>query len=334
MNSAAGERREIEYAVHGGVSLKGHLYAPKGPGKFPLVIAVHGGGWRLANLDNYRILGPWLAERGYAVLAVTHRLSKPAEKVYPEAVQDVRAAVQFAKGRAAELKIDPERIALMGDSSGGHLAALVALAGEQALFREGNAADPHGRMSTAVKVCVPVYAVLDLARQWRHDQISRPRDQIVERFLGASLIDDRRIYFDASPLSYVSARNNGTAFFLAWGTADDVVDHGEPRAAGRRRKPRRRERQRRRGGRGARGPGRVHAGDGQQRQHHHQSALDGARLRSHEGPRAGGDAHGESLTPLRQSGARAGRLVPGIPRLRQGAGRQGGLRLGGQRLAR
>jgi len=191
------------------------------------VIAVHGGGWRLANLDNYRFLGPWLAERGYVTLAVTHRLSRPEEKAYPEAVQDVRAAVQFAKGSAADLRIDPERVALMGDSSGGHLAALVALAGEHALFREGNAADPHGRMSTAVKVCVPIYAVLDLARQWRHDQISRPRDQIVERFLGASLIDDRRIYFDASPLSYVSARNNGTAFFLAWGTADDVVDHEE-----------------------------------------------------------------------------------------------------------
>src|SRR5207244_3058454 len=80
MNSAAGERREIEYAVHGGVSLKGQLYAPRGPGKFPLVIAVHGGGWRLANLDNYRILGPWLAERGYVVLAVTHRLAKPGQK--------------------------------------------------------------------------------------------------------------------------------------------------------------------------------------------------------------------------------------------------------------
>jgi acetyl esterase/lipase len=227
MNSAAGERREIEYAVHGGVSLKGHLYAPRGPGKFPVVIAVHGGGWRLANLDNYRALGPWLAGHGYVVLAVTHRLSKPAEKVYPEAVQDVRAAVQFVKAEAVELKADPERIALMGDSSGGHLAALVALAGEHALFREGNAADPHGRISTAVKACVPVYAVLDLARQSRHDQVSRPRDQIVEKFLGASLIDDRRIYFDASPLSHVSSKNNGTAFLLAWGTEDDVVDHKE-----------------------------------------------------------------------------------------------------------
>src|SRR5437867_8790394 len=101
MNSAAGERRELEYAVHGGVSLKGHLYAPKGPAKFPAVIAVHGGGWRLANLENYRYLGPWLAGRGYAVLAVTPRLSKPSAKAYPQAVHAVRPAVQFANATAA-----------------------------------------------------------------------------------------------------------------------------------------------------------------------------------------------------------------------------------------
>src|SRR2546421_9634388 len=117
MNSAAGERREIEYAVHGGVSLKGHLYAPQGPGKFPIVIAVHGGGWRLANLDNYRHLGPWLAWRGYAVVAVTHRLATAERKAHPEAMQDVIAAVQFAKDSATELGIGPEPIALMGDSS-------------------------------------------------------------------------------------------------------------------------------------------------------------------------------------------------------------------------
>jgi acetyl esterase/lipase len=227
MNSVAGEHRELEYAVHGGVALKGRLYAPKGPGKFPAVIAVHGGGWRLANLDNYRYLGPWLAGRGYVVLAVTHRLSKSAEKVYPEAVQDVRAAVQFAKGKAAEFGIDPERIALMGDSSGGQLASLVALAGEHPHFKDGNRGDAYGGLPTQVKVAVSVYGVHDLARQWRHDQVSRPRDQIVEKFLGVSLIDDRRIYFDASPVSYISAKNNATAFLLAWGTEDDVVDHKE-----------------------------------------------------------------------------------------------------------
>lgn len=221
---SATERRELEYAVHGGVSLKAHLYSPKGPGKSPAVVAVHGGGWRLANLDNYRYLGPWLAERGYAVLAVTHRLSAPGARAFPEAVQDVRAAVQFLRGQAAELNVDPERIALMGDSSGAHLASLIALAGDHALFKDGNRGDPHGGVPTRVRAAVGVYGVYDLVAQWRHDQVARPREPIVERFLGVSLIDDRRPYFEASPLSYVSARSNATAFLVVWGTDDDVVD--------------------------------------------------------------------------------------------------------------
>ena len=196
------ERRELEIA-----GLKAHFYLPKTGGKFPTVIAVHGGGWRLLNLDNYRYLGPWLAERGYALLAVTYRLATPERKCYPEAVEDVRSALKFARSEA-KLGIDPERIALLGDSSGAHLAALVALTERQ-----------------PVKAVIGVYGVYDMAAQWRHDQLTRPRDHIVERFLGASLLDDRRLYFDASPLSYVSAKNNATAFLVAWGTADDIVDH-------------------------------------------------------------------------------------------------------------
>src|SRR2546430_14039815 len=109
MNSAAGERREIEYVVHGGVSLKGQLYAPQGPGKFPLVIAVHGGGWRLANLDNYRILRPWLARRGYRTRADTQLLSKPAVKAKPCALHDGRTAGPVFKGLADAAHIDTER---------------------------------------------------------------------------------------------------------------------------------------------------------------------------------------------------------------------------------
>jgi len=196
------ERRELNYAP----SLKAHYYAPSGPGKFPAVIAVHGGGWRLENLELYRYLGPWLAEHGYAVLAITYRLATPERKTYPEAVDDVRAALRFAR-TDAKLGIDAGRIALLGDSSGAHLAALVGLTERP-----------------PVKAVIGVYGVYDLAAQWRHDQLTRPRDHIVERFLGASLIDDRRIYFDASPLSYVSAKNNATSFLVVWGTRDDIVD--------------------------------------------------------------------------------------------------------------
>src|SRR2546430_14582712 len=107
MNSAAGERREIEYAVHGGVSLKGHLYAPKGPGKFPAVIAVHGGGWRPPHLENYRTPRPRLAQRGHPVRAATPRLSQPAGKGYPATGPAARGAGPFAKGNTPERRRQP-----------------------------------------------------------------------------------------------------------------------------------------------------------------------------------------------------------------------------------
>ena len=217
-------RRNIEYAVHGGESLKGQLYLPAGPGPHPAVIGVHGGGWHTRNSDNYQYWGPWLAARGYAVFAPDYRLSSVEHKSFPEALQDIRAAVQWLKGRAGELKIDAERIALMGDSAGGHLVAMVALAGEHPLFKDGNAGDPFGAISTLVKAVVPVYGVFDLAQQWRHDLLARTRDPITEKLLGVSAVDDKRAYFDASPLSYVSGRDNTSAFLVVWGTHDDIVD--------------------------------------------------------------------------------------------------------------
>ena len=218
-------RENVTYATRGDHALTGTLYSPTGRGPYPAVVALHGGGWRLAGADIYRYLGPWLAGQGYAVFAPTYRLAKAGQPSFPHAVQDVRAAVQFVKGRSDELRIASDRIGLLGESAGGHLAALVALAGENPCFRDGNAADPFGDRSTSVKVAIAVYGIFDLVEQWRHDQLTRPRDHLTELFLGASLVEDRRIFFDASPLSYVSVQNNATAFLLAWGTQDDIVDH-------------------------------------------------------------------------------------------------------------
>jgi acetyl esterase/lipase len=157
-------------------------------------------------------------------MRISYRLSKPGQKTFPEALHDVRAAIQFLKGRAAELRINPERIGVMGDSAGGHLAALVALAGDNPAYTGPYKSDPHASQSTKVKVAIPVYGVFDLYQQWLHDLESRPRDSIVEKFVGVSAIDDKRPYFDASPLSYVSAKNNSTSVLVVWGTRDDIVD--------------------------------------------------------------------------------------------------------------
>src|SRR6266704_947841 len=215
----------LTYATHDGVVLKGDLYLPAGPGPFPIVVNVHGGYWRRGSRDTFQYWGPYLAARGYAGFTVSYRLTKPGQKTYPGVAHDIRAAVQFVRGRAKEFRLDSDRIALWGNSAGAHLAALVALAGDSPLFAGGYPQDPHAAVSTEVKVLVGVYGIYDLLPQWRHSQLGNPGDNLVECLLGVSPIEDRRIYFDASPISYATIANNQTAVFLSWGTEDDVVDY-------------------------------------------------------------------------------------------------------------
>ena len=217
-------RRNIVYATHDGVELKGDLYLPEGAGPFPLIVNVHGGYWRRGARETYQYWGPYLAERGYAGFTISYRLTKPGQKTFPEAVHDVRAAVQFMRGSAQELRLDPDRLALWGNSAGAQLAALVALAGDGP-FAAGYREDPHAGVSTSVKVLIGVYGIYDLLAQWRQAQIGAPGDNLVESYLGCSPMQDRRRYFDASPISHAVIDNNKTAVFLSWGTEDDVVDH-------------------------------------------------------------------------------------------------------------
>jgi acetyl esterase/lipase len=218
-------RSNIEYVQHDGTALAGDLYLPKGLEKAPVLVAVHGGGWQGSSRDNYKYWGPYLAKNGYAVFAVSYRLSKPNAKTYPAAVYDVKAAVQFVRAKAGELGVDPERIGMIGDSAGAHLASLVALAGGEPLFSSEYRNDPHAAVSPAVKAVVGIYGVYDMQAQWEHDQLSRPYDQITEKFIGGPPTADRRVYFDASPTSYATRDKNRTRFLLVYGTADDIVDY-------------------------------------------------------------------------------------------------------------
>lgn len=217
-------QQALEYAQHDGAKLTGNLYVPKGAGKYPTLVAVHGGGWQAGSATSYQHWGPYLAQRGYGVFSIDYRLVREGRKTYPEAVHDVRAAVQFLRSRGEAIKVDPDRIGLIGDSAGAHLAALVALAGDKPPFAVGYKDDPFAGVSTRVKVCVGIYGVYDLAAQWEHDLVHRPFDIIAQKFLGVALVDDRRIFFEASPLSYVMRDNNQTSFLLAWGTEDDIVE--------------------------------------------------------------------------------------------------------------
>jgi len=229
MNSA-GNLSEIEtrpgvtYATHDSVALAGDLYLPKGAGPYPALIGVHGGGWVQGARGQFQHWGRYLAARGIALFAVSYRFATAKQKTFPHAVQDVLAAIQFVRGNAKDLRIAPDRIGVFGHSAGGNIGALAALGGRSPLFANGYPNDPHAKESTEVKVFAGVYGVYDVAEMWQKYNLQSPKQNNIEWFLGASLPDNRQLYFDASPISYAVTANNKVAVHLSVGTEDDLVD--------------------------------------------------------------------------------------------------------------
>jgi len=211
---------ELVYAEHDGTKLVGDLYLPKGRAKAPVLVAIHGGAWQVGSRQSYRYWGLFLARAGYAVFAIDYRLGKLG--AYPAAVYDAKAAVQFVRAKAAEYNLDPDRIGLVGESAGAQLAALTALAGDQ--FNSANRDDANVAVPANVKCVVGFYGVYDFLAQWTHELTTRPRDNAVEKFLGASPPQNRRVYFEASPISYAIVDHNQVRFLLIHGTDDDIVD--------------------------------------------------------------------------------------------------------------
>jgi len=210
----------VVYAEHDGTKLIGDFYLPKGLAKAPAVVAIHGGGWQNSSRATYQYWGPFLARNGIALFTIEYRLGKPG--VYPAAVYDAKAAIQFVRAKAATFNIDADRIGLIGDSAGGHLGALLALASDQ--YTTAYRDDPTAAIAANVKVMVGFYGVYDMLAQWTHDLVARPRDNITEKFLGVSPAENRRIYFDSSPISYATVGQNRPRFLLIHGTNDDIVD--------------------------------------------------------------------------------------------------------------
>jgi acetyl esterase/lipase len=223
-DSAVELRCALTFATHDGVALRGDLYLPKARGSVPALVAVHGGGWQQGARNAFQHCGPHLATQGYAVFAISYRFAKKSHKAFPQAVQDVMAGVQFVRGSAVALGIDPDRIALIGASAGAHLATLAALGGRSPIFAGGYPDDPHASLETGVKALVGVYGVYDLAAMWEAYRVASPLDNNIENFLGAELPENRQLYFDASPISYATYANNKTAVLLTYGTEDDLVD--------------------------------------------------------------------------------------------------------------
>jgi alpha-L-fucosidase 2 len=115
-------RLDVEFSSPGGESLKLDAYLLRDPARHPALIFVHGGGFVGGDKKEYpRDLLEPLMEIGFSTFSINYRLSP--KHPFPAAVDDVESAVRYLKQHAADFRIDPERLALLGPSAGGLLVS-------------------------------------------------------------------------------------------------------------------------------------------------------------------------------------------------------------------
>jgi PelA/Pel-15E family pectate lyase len=193
----------LVYATYGHRELLLDLFLPKGGvrQKRPAVILIHGGGWASGDRMQQVPLAHRLAAHGYITATVEYRLSPEAK--YPAAVHDLKAVVRWLRAHAGKYDIDPDRIAALGCSAGGHLAAFLGATNGVEKF-EGSAG--NAEFSSSVQAVVDVDGVLDLthpSESGKDTNVAKP--SVGKRWLGASYKENPLIWIEASPLTHVSS---------------------------------------------------------------------------------------------------------------------------------
>jgi acetyl esterase len=211
-------------APHGAIPSR--IYTPrilrKANGLAPCLVFFHGGGWVIGDLDSHDVVCRTLADEGeLIVISVDYRLAP--EHKFPAAVDDAIAATRWISDNARSLGIDAARLTVGGDSAGGNLAAVVAIAA-----RDGNGPTVSGQLL--------IYPAIDFAMT--HSSHEEPETSILlthsvmrwfrDHYLnGAADIHDWR----ASPARAATLAGLPPAYVLTAG-ADPLRDEGDEYARG------------------------------------------------------------------------------------------------------
>jgi acetyl esterase/lipase len=201
--------RDIQYATVNGQSLRMDASLPIARMNSAAAIIVHGGGWVAG--ERRTIVAPLfqpLSDAGFAWFSISYRLATNVTE-FGVAIDDVQSAIRFIKSHAAEYRIDPSRLALIGESAGGQLASMAVL---------------RGGPDVAVKAVVALYTPSDLVSLAK-----------TSGYLPSSIRDQLRgtpweglVLAGLSQLSPInSVRRNMPPFLFIHGTSDTLVPYSQ-----------------------------------------------------------------------------------------------------------
>jgi acetyl esterase/lipase len=189
------------------------LYLPTGPGPFPAIVFIHGGGWSNGDRTQMTKVIEFLVPHGYVGMAIDYDLSPGVH--FPTALYESKEAIRWLRAHAAQYHVDPNRIAVAGSSAGGEIAALVALTSGNPKF-EGDGG--FKEFPSTVKAAILYNAALNLTA-------FPDNDESILRYIGSSCSANKTACSEASPQFQI--RTNMPPFYIGHGDMDKSVPYSQ-----------------------------------------------------------------------------------------------------------
>lgn len=171
--------------------------------KTPLIIMIHGGGWRSGNKDMDHHMAVSLAKNGYSVICVEYRLSMEAK--YPAALRDVKTAIRWARANADKYRFDKNKFAIMGCSSGAQMASLIGSINNYYLDYQSPTLAEYSDKVQAVINFDGVLAFIHPQSSEGNDKPDKPSAATL--WFGYSVNENSRPYTEASALTHAGRQS-------------------------------------------------------------------------------------------------------------------------------
>ena len=207
--------RNIPYSNVLGGAVQMDVARPKSGGGHPLVVLIHGGGFRRGDRSSYLPFAVRLAQEGFVAATISYRFSPKFQ--FPAHLHDAKSAVRFLRANARRFGIDGGRVCALGSSAGGHLALMLGLTGGVAQF-EGDG--PHQGQSSRINCVVSYAGPTDFTRIYAKGFDAA---DVLPQYLGGDLRTALPAHIQSSPISWVSPDDAPVLF--VHGTADNFVPY-------------------------------------------------------------------------------------------------------------
>ena len=203
------EKRNLVYCQIGDRKLMLDAFYPKKKtkSKTPAILIIHGGGWRSGNRAQHYPLAQKLAALGYACFTAEYRLS--TEALYPAAVHDLKAALRWMRANANKFNIDTAKIAALGFSAGGELAAFIGTTNKNPKYEGENC---HLNFSSQVQALVDIDGTLSFVHPESGEGDDSRSTSAATHWFGFSKKANPALWAEASPLAHVGKNTPPTLF--------------------------------------------------------------------------------------------------------------------------